>query len=74
MNDRIGNELTADDTIVATDTIVPSLNSLSIISDNTNIGFAKSGDKITLQLVANEAVSFVSGTIFETELTQSTYI
>ena len=50
---RIGNELTADDTIVATDTIVPSLNSLSIISDNTNIGFAKSGDKITLQLVAN---------------------
>ena len=70
VNDRIGNELTADDTIVATDTIVPSLNSLSIISDNTNIGFAKSGDKITLQLVANEAVSFVSGTIFETELTQ----
>ena len=39
VNDRIGNELTADDTIVATDTIVPSLNSLSIISDNTNIGF-----------------------------------
>ena len=69
VNDRVGNELTADDTIVVTDAIVPSLSSLLIISDNADTGFAKSGDTITLQLVANEDVSFVSGTIFETELT-----
>ena len=51
--------------IVAVDEITPSLASLSIISDNTNIGLAKSGDDVTLALVANEPVSFVSGTILE---------
>ena len=62
--DRVGNPV-EEHTVTATDAIVPSLSSLSIISNNADTGFAKSGDTITLTLVANENVDYVSGTIFE---------
>ena len=42
------------------------MSSLLITSNNANTEYAKSGDEITLVLVANEPVSYVDGTIFET--------
>ena len=65
VEDHTGNVANSG-TVKASDAIAPSLNSLLITSNNDNTTFAKSGDEITLVLVANEPVSYVDGTIFET--------
>ena len=67
VSDPAGN-IANSASLVATDGITPSLSSLSIISNNANTEFAKSGDQITLTLVANEDVSIVDGTILETAI------
>ena len=54
---------TTSHSLVVTDAIGPSLNSLSVISNNADTEFAKSADDITLTLVANEPVSFVDGNL-----------
>ena len=65
VEDHTGNVANSG-TVKASDAIAPSLSSLSITSNNANTEYAKSGDEITLVLVANEPVSYVDGTIFET--------
>ncbi len=62
VSDIVGN-IANSGSVTATDAIAPSLNSLSITSDNINSAFAKSSDTITLTLVANEPVSFLNGHI-----------
>ena len=65
VEDHTGNVANSG-TVKASDAIAPSLSSLLITSNNANTEYAKSGDEITLVLVANEPVSYVDGTIFET--------
>ena len=62
VSDIVGNIVNSG-SVTATDAIAPSLNSLSITSDNINSAFAKSSDTVTLTLVANEPVSFLNGHI-----------
>ncbi len=47
---------TTDSSTVTVDTAVPTLEAVTIESDNQNIGFAKLGDTITLTIIARENI------------------
>ena len=66
--DKTGNmlhvtqdDITGDNVVI--DTIDPSLEDLTIYSNNTNPSFAKVNDIVTITLTANETIGSISVTV-----------
>ena len=68
--DKTGNilnvtqdDITGDNVVI--DTIDPSLEDLTIYSNNTNPSFAKVNDNVTITLTTKEPIGSISGTILD---------